>query len=107
LKQSTLDYGEMDADPRLDAWQQGQGRWAIAVNDQGHVAGIACTVCLDDQEANALLWLEVLPQYRRQGYGRALLAWAREQEPDALVIKSVGSAVGFYNHCGIPTAPIA
>lgn len=76
--QSTLDYGEMDADPRLDAWQQGQGRWAIAVTDQGHVAGIACTVCLDDQEANALLWLEVLPQYRRQGFGRALLAWARE-----------------------------
>lgn len=105
--QSTLDYGNMDADPRLTAWQQGQGRWAVAVTDQGTIAGIACVVRLDDQDADALLWLEVLPQYRNQGYGRALLAWAREQRPDALVIQSVSSASGFYVHCGIPTAPIA
>lgn len=100
LVQSTLDYGDMDRDPRLSAWQRGQGRWAVVVNAQGCVMGIVSVVSLSDSEGDALLWLEVLPHYRKRGMGRALLSWARGQTRQNLVIKSVPTAAGFYLHCG-------
>jgi GNAT superfamily N-acetyltransferase len=68
----------------------------VAVNEQGFAAGIVCVVGLSDKDNDALLWLEVLPQYRGQGIGKALLLWAKGQTRDDLVIKSVPTAAGFY-----------
>lgn len=103
LIHSTLDYGErdMDQDVRLLAWHAGQGKWAAALPNRHDVAGIVCVVHLSDSDQDALLWLEVLPRYRRRGYGRALLRWAQTQTVQPLVIKSVPGAVGFYQHTGL------
>jgi GNAT superfamily N-acetyltransferase len=97
---SDLDYGDLDTDARLLTWQQQQGTWATALNDYGEVVGIACIVSLSDIAGDALLWLEVLPAYRRQGYGRALLTWVYHHAQDALMIKSIPGATGFYEHVG-------
>lgn len=94
--ESRLDYGDLDTDPRLLAWLNYEGRWAVALADDRRVAGIVCLVSLSDEPGDALLWLEVLPQYQHQGRGSALLNWAKEQSQQSLVIKSVTSAVDFY-----------
>jgi GNAT superfamily N-acetyltransferase len=99
--QSCLDDGDLDADPRLLAWQRGEGHWAVALTDQGAAAGIACVVRLDETGRPALLWLEVLPEHQRQGYGSALLEWAGQQADSPLVIRSTGSALGFYRQHGL------
>lgn len=99
--QSTLDYGDIDADVRLLSWQNCVGRWAVATNDSGRVVGIVCVVDLNDDEKDALLWLEVLPQEQHKGVGDMLFAWARTQTQRDLVIKSVASARGFYQRYGV------
>lgn len=102
LLQSTLDYGEQDA--RLAAWEQGEGRWAVAVSERGMVQGIAVLVPLDDVGRDGLLWLEVLPRYQRQGIGRALVQWAQAQSGGPLEVRPVRSAAAFYNRCGLAAA---
>jgi GNAT superfamily N-acetyltransferase len=99
LVQSTLDYGDMDGDIRLNAWRNHQGYWAAAVDAQGYVAGIVCVMNLSDTAHHGLLWLEVLPKYQQCGVGKALLRWAQGQSHQALVIRSVPRAAGFYAHC--------
>ncbi len=99
--QSKLDYGDIDADVRLLSWQNCVGRWAVATNDRGKVVGIVCVVDLSDDDQDALLWLEVLPQEQRQGVGDMLFVWARAQTQRDLVIKSVASAKGFYQRYGV------
>lgn len=95
--QSTLDYGNLEDDPRLLAWSQQTGRWAVAAaSDTGAVLGIACVVALDDQPADGLLWLEVLPAHQGHGVGSALLDWARSVARPVLVIHSTASARKFY-----------
>lgn len=101
--QSKLDYGDMDEDARLLAWHTRQGRWAVAVHKNGDIAGIACVVRLSDTGEDALLWLEVLPPYQRQGMGEALLDWAHTQARHRLSIHSVPSAEGFYQRAGVRT----
>ncbi len=98
---SELDYGELDSDARLVAWQKHQGVWGVAVNEQGSAMGIACVVHLSDTGDDALLWLEVLPTYRRLGVGQALLRWVYRQIPHPLVIHSTPSAAPFYEHIGV------
>lgn len=98
---SSLDYGDLDTDPRLLCWINAQGQWGIAIADSGAVAGIACVVSLCDTNGDALLWLEVLPEHQRQGNGTALLTWAQSQARQPLLIKSVAGATGFYEHAGV------
>lgn len=105
--QSTLDYGDLDADARLLVWQSHQGKWAVATTDDGAIAGIVCVVNLHDRDNDALLWLEVLPHYRRNGIGTALLLWAQAQTQRELVIKSVSGAFPFYQHVGIGTVALS
>lgn len=93
--QSQFDYGILEDDPRIFAWRTNQGEWAAATSESGGVFGIVCVVRLNDTDADALLWIEVLPQYRGKGVGRALLAWAREQTQHSLVIRNVGEELGF------------
>lgn len=105
LVQSTLEYGEeADRDLRLAAWERGEGHWAVAVTAQGGVQGIVACVPLEDVGRDGLLWLEVLPLYRYSGIGRALVQWARQRATTPLVVRSVRSAAGFYQRCGIPAA---
>jgi GNAT superfamily N-acetyltransferase len=94
--QSTLDYGSLEADPRLLLWRAGGGRWAAAVGSDGVLQGIVVVVALDDQPADCLLWLEVLPSAQRQGIGTALLRWAQAAARQPLVLHSVASARTFY-----------
>lgn len=101
IVQSELDYGDLDDDMRLLAWNQRQGLWVVVVNDQGQAVGIACTVSLSDIEGDALLWLEVLPRFRNRGYGRSLVSWMQQHTCRRLVIKSVPGASGFYRHIGV------
>ena len=108
LVQSTLEYGEeADRDMRLTAWERGEGRWAVAVTAQGVVQGIIACVPLDDVGRDGLLWLEVLPQYQHCGIGRALVQWARQRATTPLVVRSVRSAAGFYQRCGMTVAAAA
>jgi GNAT superfamily N-acetyltransferase len=100
--QSDLDYGDLDEDIRLLTWSQHQGVWAVVVNEQNIVVGIVCIVSLSDVAGNAMLWLEVLPRFRRKGYGRALVTWGQKQSQRSMIIKSVPSAVNFYRHVGVP-----
>jgi GNAT superfamily N-acetyltransferase len=93
---STLDYGSLEADPRLLLWRTSGGRWAAAIDDGGALLGIAAVVALDDQPADCLLWLEVLPAAQRQGIGTALLHWAQVAARQPLVLHSVASARAFY-----------
>lgn len=99
--QSLLDYGDIDMDPRLLVWINCQGCWAVAVADNKEVAGIVCTVHLNDSQRDALLWIEVLPHYQGQGFGKALLAWAQAQTAQPLLVRSVASAIGFYERAGV------
>jgi GNAT superfamily N-acetyltransferase len=94
--QSCLTYADTDGDPRLRVWQHQAGRWAIACTDQGLVVGIVCVAFSPNRQADVLLWLEVLPQHQRQGYGTALLNWAKAQSQTPLLIESVPEAVDFY-----------
>ena len=108
LVQSTLEYGEdKDRDMRLTAWERGEGRWAVAVTHQGVAQGIIACVPLDDVGRDGLLWLEVLPPYRYGGVGRALVQWARQRATTPLLVRSVRSAAGFYQRCGITVAAAA
>jgi GNAT superfamily N-acetyltransferase len=99
--QSLLDYGDIDNDVRLLSWNNNEGQWAVAIDDQGHAMGIVCVVRLSDRQQQALLWLEVLPQYQEQGIGSKLLAWAQTQAGTSMIVKSVPSANGFYQHAGV------
>ncbi|NJP04395.1 MAG: GNAT family N-acetyltransferase [Chloroflexaceae bacterium] len=94
--QSMLDYGDIDHDARLLAWYQRQGAWAVAVNQQRLITGIVAVVKLSDMDRDALFWLEVRPDYRQRGYGRALLNWANQHARQPLVIRSVVGAYPFY-----------
>ncbi len=102
IVQSKLDYGVLDEDIRLLAWQSPQSRWAVAVDDNGTLLGIVCVVHVDDMEGDALLWLEVLPPHQRQGVGRGLLSWAQTQSPCDLIVRSVPGADGFYCRVAVP-----
>ncbi len=102
--QSTLDYGDLDADARLLTWQNCEGTWAAAVSDSGNAVGIVCVVSLCDTSDDALFWLEILPQYQNQGVGNILLTWAQAQAQRPLHIQSVPSAVGFYQQAGMQVA---
>jgi GNAT superfamily N-acetyltransferase len=100
---SDLEYPNDDGqDGRLSCWLRGEGQWAVAHFD-GQPAGIVCVVTLDDTAycgERCLYWLEVLPSFRGQGVGRALLRWAASQaEDELLVIKAVPSARLFYRRC--------
>jgi GNAT superfamily N-acetyltransferase len=99
--QSTLDFGDIDNDVRLLSWNNNEGRWAAAIDDHGQVMGIVCVVSLSDLQQEALLWLEVLPQYQDQGIGSMLLSWAQAQAKTPMIIKSVASAIGFYHQAGV------
>jgi GNAT superfamily N-acetyltransferase len=108
LVQSTLAYGEdADRDMRLAAWERCEGRWAVAVTDQGLPQGIIACVPLDDIGRDGLLWLEVLPYYQRQGVGRTLVQWAQERATAPLLVRSVSSAAEFYQRCGLTVAVAA
>jgi|GEM_PF-5469700 len=86
-------------DARLRCFLAGSGTWALARQDAGTVVGIACLVPVDDAPGQqCLLWLEVRPQARGMGIGRALLAWARATAPH-LRIDSAEAAIPFYRAC--------
>lgn len=95
---SVLDYPSVgDVDARLDTWARGDGRWAIAFHER-HPVGIASIVTLDDgfyAGWDCLLWLEVLPEARSQGIGRALLRWTIEHS-ERLIISATPGAAPFY-----------
>lgn len=95
MLKSVLEY-KADPDPRVTTWTNGEGIWALSANEEGHVTGVVCITYLDDLEKYGLLWLEVLPKYQGQGYGKALLEWARNQVSSELVIKPTEQAYGFY-----------
>jgi GNAT superfamily N-acetyltransferase len=76
--QSTLDYGDLDTDARLLAWQHHQGQWIVAANDEGDIIGIACVVGLSDGKGNSLLWVEATPPYQHQGIEHELLTWMQQ-----------------------------
>lgn len=102
ILQSELDYGNLDNDTRLAVWNQRHGKWAIALSDLGIVTGIVCVVPLSDHVEDGLLWIEVLPSFRRKGFGKALLTWATQHsyhQQYPLFIKSVPSAEAFYHAC--------
>lgn len=98
LAESTLGYPLVDGiDARLQAWATHEGRWAVAFTHH-YAAGIACIVTLDDGPyagADCLFWIEVLPETRGNGLGRALLSWATQQTP-RLIINPTPGAAPFY-----------
>jgi GNAT superfamily N-acetyltransferase len=98
IAESTLAYRHVDGvDVRLHTWSANEGQWVVAFAS-GAAVGIACVVTLDDgpyARMDCLLWLEVLPEARRKGVGRALLTWATQQSP-RLIIASTPSATLFY-----------
>ena len=110
--ESELEYPPSDEqDGRLACWLSGEGQWAVAcVNNQP--TGIACVVTLEDEPYagyRCLYWIEVLPAFRRQGVGAALLRWAQAQVDGCpLLIRSVPTAAPFYRrHLAAPASEIA
>jgi GNAT superfamily N-acetyltransferase len=62
--------------------------------------GIACVAHIDAGRyagETCLYWIEVLPEARRQGIGRALLRWAMTQAERLLIMATPGAAE-FYAH---------
>ena len=100
VAESALEYpGVAGIDGRLHLWQQHLGRWAVAFLNREAV-GIACVAAIDAGHyagETCLYWLEVLPEARRQGIGRALLHWATAQADRLLIVATPGAAE-FYAH---------
>lgn len=96
---SALDYPFVgDVDARLATWARGEGCWAIAFHERRPV-GVACTVTLDDGRYagwDCLFWLEVLPEARGLGIGRALLTQVLDHHGERLIISATAGAAPFY-----------
>jgi GNAT superfamily N-acetyltransferase len=100
VAESALEYPCVDdIDGRLYLWQQHRGCWVIAFLNREAV-GIACVAHIDAGRyagETCLYWIEVLPEARRQGVGRALLCWAMTQAERLLIMATPGAAE-FYAH---------